>query len=394
MEKIEAQIFQALDEAKIILLVVDARLGITAHDQEIANFLRKRNLSFLVLANKSDVPGREFLEHEFYALGGEGVVSISAEHRLGFDAFWEAVLPFVDKDLVPEKPKNENCIRVCIVGRPNVGKSSLLNRLVGKERAVASSRPGTTTDPVDEEIIVDGQAFLIIDTAGIRRPSKRENDVEDLGVFYAKRNLAQADIALLLVDAEEGITSQDGTIAELVEEAGTAAILIANKWDKAPQEIRRANDAVETFADKAYKLLPLLDFAPLLGMSVLNDRIYGGMPGKDAEDARKLEIPRDLSEIWSLIRELVAAREQTIPAKEIQEYIDQRVFNVEHLVRETGPLKKIHQVGNRPPQFLAYVKDANKASESLRRFLSRAVRERFGFRGNPIRWIFKHRTRL
>lgn len=391
LQNIEKQIVKALEESAVIVLVMDIRAGVTPLDEEIVAYIRRLNIPFVIAANKADVTRETYELADFYRLGAEDVIPLSAEHKLGLVEFWERIAKFLpeEAELRPE----EEPIRVAIVGRPNVGKSSLLNRLVGEERSVASAIPGTTTDPVDVELERDGKKFLLVDTAGIRRHAKRKDDVEDLSVLYAIRNLDDADVAFLVIDAEDGITTQDSRIANLVEESGCACIVIANKWDKAPQNLKSdKEESLEKFREILEKEWPFLDFAPLVAVSAEKGKVYGAKPGTDAEvPETPWRLPRELMEIWTLALELVQAREKSIPPEELHEVVQEAFAVGPKWVEHLGDFRQIHQVGHRPPQFLAFVKDANKVPEALRRYLKRAIRERYGFRGNPIRWVFRHR---
>ncbi len=392
LKGVETQILKAFEESSVIVLVMDIREGVTALDHEIVNFVRKLGKPFLIAANKADLEGRTFQIADFYSLGAEDVIPVSAEHKLGFPELWQAIAPFLKGTERVAGPAVANGIKIAIVGRPNVGKSSLLNQLVGEERSVASAISGTTTDPVDVELEKNGQAFVVIDTAGIRRHAKRADDVENLSVMYAQRALEKADLAFLVLDAEDGVTTQDSRIANLVEESGCAAIIIANKWDKAPQNVHSAKDGVKKFRDMVEKEMPFLDFAPLVAISAERGNIYGAAPGADAIDAMEpWPVPETFSDLWDFAAEMVKAREQRIPPQEVAEAVDTAMAIGPQWVDTIGTLKKVHQVGNRPPQFLAFVKDANEIPEAFRRYLSRVMRERYGFRGNPIRWTFRHR---
>ncbi len=392
LKNIEGQILKALEESAAIVLVMDIREGVTALDEEIVTYIRKLGVPFLIAANKADQNLQTYELADFYQLGADDVIPLSAEHKLGLVDFWERIAGFLPEGT--EAGSDEaGLIKVCIVGRPNVGKSSLLNRLVGEERSVASSIPGTTTDSVDVEIERKGSRFLLVDTAGIRRHAKRENDVEDLGVMYATRNLDKADVALLVIDAEQGITTQDSRIARLVEESGCACIVLANKWDNAPHNVKSdSTEGLKKFREILEAEWPFLDFAPLVAISAEKGKIYGATPGNDAlEPEGPWNLPQYIEGIWSLAQDLIAAREKKISPAELKELVEEAFAVGPNWVEDLGDFRNLHQVGHRPPQFLANVRDANKVPEALRRYLKRAVRERFGYRGNPIRWVFKHK---
>jgi GTP-binding protein len=392
LQNIEGQILLALEESAAIVLVMDIREGVTALDREIVTYIRKLGVPFVIAANKADEPNQTYELADFYELGADDVIPLSCEHKRGLVDFWERMVKFLPEDPGPAL-SDDDLVRVCIVGRPNVGKSSLLNRIVGEERSVASSIPGTTTDPVDVEIERNGRRFLLVDTAGIRRHAKRENDVEDLGVMYATRNLDSSDVALLIIDAEQGVTTQDSRIARLVEESGCACIVLANKWDNAPHTVKSDSaEGVKKFREIVDAEWPFLDFAPLVAISAEKGKVYGSSPGNDAlEPEGPWNLPHRIEEIWSLALDLITAREKKVSPAELKEVVEEAFAVGPNWVEDLGDFRNLHQVGHRPPQFLAQVRDANKVPEALRRYLKRAVRERFGFRGNPIRWVFCHK---
>jgi len=392
LKNIEDQILKALEDSAVIVLIMDIREGVTALDKDITTYIRKLSVPFVIAANKADEPNQSYELADFYQLGADDVIPISAEHKRGIVDFWERIEKFLPEDSGPGLVE-EGLVRVCIVGRPNVGKSSLLNQMVGEVRSVASSIPGTTTDPVDIEIERGGQRFLLVDTAGIRRHAKRENDEEDLGVMYATRNLDSSDIAFLVIDAEEGVTSQDSRIAKLVEESGCGVIILANKWDNAPHNIKSDSaEGVKKFRELVEKDWPFLDFAPLVAISAEKGKVYGAIEGTDSlEPEGEWNLPKQLEGIWSLSLDLIRAREKLVSPEELKEVVDEALAVGPNWVEDLGSFRKLQQVGHRPPQFIAHVRDANKVPDALRRYLMRSVRERFGFRGNPIRWVFRHK---
>jgi GTP-binding protein len=212
-------------------------------------------------------------------------------------------------------------------------------------------------------------------------------------VLYATRNLEKSDVAFLVVDSEDGITTQDSRIARLVEESGCAAILVANKWDKAPQHVKSdSKEGLKKFREVVDKDWPFLDFAPLVAISAHSGKVYGAVEGADSESPEgPWRLPREIGDLWTLALDLIEARKKTLSPEELRELVDEAFAVGPNWIADLGEFRQLHQVGHRPPQFLAYVKDANKVPEALRRYLKRAVRERYGYRGNPIRWVFRHR---
>lgn len=388
---IEKQVLKALEESALIVQVVDVRLGLTDLDREIANYIRRLGIPFVIAANKADEDKKTYMIGDFYELGADEVLPVSAEHKWGIHDFWTSIERFLPE--AEAAPEEDGLLRVCIVGRPNAGKSTFLNQLVGEERSVASAMPGTTTDPVDVQIEREGRKILLVDTAGIRRGAKRKDDVEDLAVMYAERVLNQADLCFLLIDASDGITSQDSRIAALVEESGCTVIVVANKWDLAPHEIKSDTpEGMKKFRELIEKDWPFLDFAPLVAITAEKGKLYGAAPGTDAEDATAdWNLPRSFKDLWRFGLEMVESRELKIDAKDLKELVKEAIDVGPKWSDAIGEFRQVHQVGNRPPQFMAFVRDANKVPEALRRYLKRQVREKYGFRGNPIRWVFKHK---
>jgi GTP-binding protein len=390
LQNIEAQIMKAFEESAVIVLVMDIRMGPTNLDHDIVKFIRKLNIPFVIAANKADQFGNTYELAEFYSLGADQIFPVSAEHRQGIEEFWLGIEKYLPEYVpVPDK----GAYRIAIVGRPNVGKSSLLNLLAGEVRSVASSLAGTTTDSVDIDLQRCGHEFKLIDTAGIRRHAKRKDDVEDLAVMYAQRNLEQADLAFFVVDTKEGITSQDSRIATLVEESGCACIVLANKWDLAPHEIKSmSGDAVKKFREEMDKAWNFLSFAPLVAISAEKGKVYGATPGDDAlEPEGPWNLPARIDDLWAFALDMLEARNREVSPEELNDVVKEAFAVGPNWVDGLGEFRKLHQVGHRPPQFLAFVKDANSIPEALRRYLKRAMREKYGYRGNPIRWVFRHK---
>jgi GTP-binding protein len=409
---IETQILAGLKEACLVLFVVDARAGRLPLDDEIAKFLRREGKKFTVLCNKIDTDKQENWETEFRALGGEGILPVSAEHRRGIGAIWQEIssrLPAeeIEEGIVSDTeaeseakelkvpsarslPFADRPIRICILGRPNVGKSSFLNALLREERAVESAIPGTTTDPIDVDFDFMGQKFTIIDTAGIRRHSKRADDVENLSVMYAKRNLEKVDLAFLVLDAADGVTAQDAKIASLLCESGAAAVVIANKWDLAPESMRAQGErALAEFVKSAAKEIPFLDYAPIVALSAKESRVYSAVAGADADHVRPLRIRSDIDALWYLAKDLCVERDHAVPTVELNKVLVETAPRGPNIAESVGKVLFAHRVGVRSPVFCAYVQNPKKIPDSYRRYLTKTVRSHFGFRGNPIRWIFR-----
>ncbi len=344
----------ALDLAWHILYVIDGRTEITAADRDLARLLRPLNKPLTLVVNKIDVPAREDLVPEFYSLGLGEPVPISAEHKLGIDDLLERVTapfpkPHPEEQESEAKPKR---IKVAIIGRPNVGKSTMLNALVGSERAIVSPVAGTTRDAVDESIQEGNTIYRFVDTAGIRRKGKTKEMTEKLSVVMARRHIRMANVVLLMLDATEGVVGSDATIAGYAHEEGRAVIIVANKWDAAENKGKRA------FTESVRDQLKFLDYAPLLFASALN-----------AEGIRR---------IMSTIRQCFDAASQRVTTGELNRFAETLRFNTDIRVYY------MTQASIRPPTFVVFTDKAGKVHFSIERFLTNRLREKFGFEGTPI----------
>src|SRR5258708_2543232 len=252
----------AFDLAAHIIYIIDGRTEITGTDRDLAKMLRRIGKPVSVAVNKVDVPSRESLTHEFYALGFPDVFPVSAEHRLGLDDLLDHISrDFSRTDAAAESGEEPKAIKVAIIGRPNVGKSTLLNELVGEERSIVSPVAGTTRDAVDQTVVHDGAEFVFVDTAGIRRKGKTKLMAEKLSVVMARRHIRIANVVLLILDASEGVVALDATIAGYAHEEGRAVILCVNKWDIASEPSKKA------FTQKIRDELKFLEYAPIAFVS-------------------------------------------------------------------------------------------------------------------------------
>ncbi|HEX3683115.1 MAG TPA: ribosome biogenesis GTPase Der [Bryobacteraceae bacterium] len=343
----------ALELAWHILFVIDGRTEITAADRELAQLLRPLGKPLTLVVNKIDVKARESLVPEFYSLGLGDPLAISAEHRLGLDELLEQVTePFptgAQEDAGDEKQRR---IKIAIIGRPNVGKSTLLNALVGTERAIVSPIPGTTRDAVDETVHEGNTAFRFVDTAGIRRKGRTTEMTEKLSVVMARRHIRMANVVLLVVDATEGVVGSDATIAGYAHEEGRAVIIVVNKWDAAEGKSKRA--FTETVRDQ----LKFLDYAPVVFASA-----------KKGEGIRR---------IMTTIRRCFEAASKRVTTGELNRFVETLKFS--------GEVKIYYmtQASIRPPKFVVFTDKADKMHFSMERALVNQLRKRFGFEGTPI----------
>ena len=255
----------AIEEADIILFLMDGREGLVPSDQEIAGILRRTGKRVYYVVNKIDGPRHEALTGEFYRLGVDRIFSISAEHGLGIGELMSEAAESIAAVEEKGEEGEEERIRIAVIGRPNTGKSSLVNRILGIERAIVNPAPGTTRDPVDTPFEFNGKPYLLIDTAGIRRKSRISLKLEKYSIMEALRILSRSDVALILIDAEEGITEQDTKIAGLAFERGKACIIVVNKWDKIEKDNSTTGKFVEDIKDK----LKFMDFSPIIFISAV-----------------------------------------------------------------------------------------------------------------------------
>jgi GTPase len=268
-DEIRGQATRALKDADFILFVVDGAAGLLSEDRDIAQDLRAESSKTVLIVNKTDRKDAEEAVHDFWALGFDRIFPMSAEHGAGLDELIDAIGEIVPPESVEDEEEDENApIRVAIIGRPNVGKSSLLNRLTQEERAVVSPISGTTRDAIDSEITRNGRPYVIIDTAGIRRKGKTTDQAEKLAVMSARNAIERCEIALCIFDATEGVTGQDATVAGYAEDAGKAALILVNKWDAE----QHGPDDYKKFEEQLRFRLKFLAYAPLLFISAKTGR--------------------------------------------------------------------------------------------------------------------------
>lgn len=352
---IPAEIFKqarvALEAADQVILLVDGRAELTAADRELAVLLRRLGKPVTVAVNKIDAPQRELLAPQFYELGFDAVFPISAEHRLGIDELLEHLTR--DFPSAPAEPAPPTArIKVAIIGRPNVGKSTLLNTLVGQERTIVSPVPGTTRDAVDETVLRDGVEYVFVDTAGIRRKGKTRLMAEKLSVVMARRHIRLADVVLLVLDATEGVVGLDATIAGYAHEGGRALVILVNKWDIAPNKDKAA------FVATIRREMKFLDYAPVAFLAA--------------------KTGAGVSQLFGLIRRGYEAASRRVPTAELNRFL---------ATLELDPNLKIRymtQVGVRPPSFVVFTGSDRGLHFSTERYFINRLREQFGFAGTPI----------
>jgi GTPase len=359
----QAQI--ALNSASLVFFVVDGRTSITASDQELARLLRRTAKPVFVVVNKIDSEKQAADASEFYRLGTDRVFPISAEHGRGITELLDEVAISIPAPEETEEAASGE-IRVSIIGRPNVGKSTLLNKLVGQERAMVSPIAGTTRDAVDSVIQHDGLTIRFVDTAGIRRKGKTELKAEKLSVVMARRHLERSDVAILVIDGPEGVTAVDAHIGGYAHEAGRSVIIVVNKWDMVQKTHRVTADYEKQIREK----LKFLSFAPIAFISA-----------KTGQRVQKL---------YGMIDEVYKARFVKIPTRDLNEFLRQEVLARGGLPSDVK-IRYVAQVKVNPPTFVMFSNKVKKLHFSFERFIENRIRERFSFAGTPI--IIRQRSK-
>ena len=365
---VRLQAEEAMREADVIVWVVDASSGLTAADHEVADQLRTSRKPVILTANKVDNPRREQdAIAEFGALGFEEPVMISALHGEGTGDLLDAILEWFPK--APPDEEVQPAVSVAIVGRPNVGKSSLVNKLVGVPRSIVRDEPGTTRDAIDSPIQRDGQTILLIDTAGIRRRGRIQPGVEKFSVLRAVRAIERADVAVLLIDATEGMLAQDAHVAGYVDEAARGLIVAVNKWDL----VEKHPKAQQEYTEVLRRELKFADWAPVLYISARTGQ----------------RVDRVVTEALTI----QAERTKRVPTPALNEVIRKAVDA--HPLTERGRALKIYytaQTSISPPKFTCFCNSPKMVHFSYVRYLDNTLRANFGFHGTPIRFEFRARN--
>jgi GTP-binding protein len=388
---IHRQAMRAIDEADAVLLVVDGRAGLSAVDHELANQLRKTGKPLFLAVNKLDHAVRDDLVHDFHALGLGTPFAISAAHGRGIDPLLEAIVAAIvpgartdapaedaeddkddvfdvldDDDETPEAPEPPRALRVAFVGRPNAGKSSLTNRLLGEERSLVHDVAGTTTDPVDTPFSIGGRDYVLVDTAGIRRKAKIDAEIEKIAVSMAIGQVDRADIVVLVIDAELGPAEQDARIAGMIEDAGRALVIALNKSDRISGDAAKA-----ALREQTTDTFHFLSWAPVVLLSALR--------GDGVE------------RLLDHVDQVAAEHRKRIPTAQLNKFFAE-------VIEETPPalhhgravrINYITQATARPPTFVLWANSPDGLAPSYKRFIANRLRDRYGFRGTPLRIAIK-----
>jgi GTP-binding protein len=346
-----------LEGAAQIILVVDGRAEITGADRDLARMLLHLGRPVTLAVNKADTAAHQELVHAFHELGIADVFPVSAEHSTGVDALLDHVTAGFETSETARAAEKQS-IQVAIIGRPNVGKSTLLNALTGQERAIVSPVAGTTRDAVDERVERDGVEYVFVDTAGIRRKGKTRLMAEKLSVVMARRNIRMAHVVLLVLDALEGVSTNDATIAGYAHEGGRGLILCVNKWDE------RKRQSKNEFEREIRDQFKFLEYAPIKFISA--------------------KTGAGVAALFPLIREVYEAASLRIPTAELNRWVERLRF-------EERKIYYVTQASIRPPSFIAFTNKGGPLHFSHERYLINQLRRSFGFRGTPI--VFKTRAK-
>lgn len=368
MDHIRRQVLQAIDEAQLLLFLVDAKAGMTAADQEVADLLRRSGKPVVLVANKADNMRRVEDATEFFSLGLGEPQAVSALNGAGTGDLLDLIM-----DLLPELPEYQDGVeagglKVAIIGRPNVGKSALTNAILGEERVIVSDIAGTTRDAIDTPFEFEGQEMTLIDTAGMRRPGRLEGSIEHYSVMRAKHAIERADVAVVVFDAYDGLKAQDLHILGLALDEATGLVVFANKWDLMQDEDRGE------FLNRFRKRIRFATWVPAIAGSAL--------AGIGIEE---------------LLREVRAAgeeRDKRIPTSELNAILRGAMSRRPPPIVRVKRLKLLYatQARTNPPTFILFVNDTELVTNAYQRYLENALRRQFGFRGTGIRMIFRNRS--
>ena len=366
--KLQAEI--AMDLADVIIFMVDMKDGVTANDKDVSVLLRKVKKPVVLVVNKVDKVGAPPVEiYDFYNLGMGEIFPVSSEHGLGMgDLLDECYKYFPAVDGNEEEEEN---IKVAIIGKPNAGKSSLLNKITGEARAIVSDVPGTTRDAIDTPIEKNGQKFVFIDTAGIRRRSKIDDDIEKYSVMRAWNAVDRSDVCVILIDAEQGVTEQDSKIAGYAHDQGKASIIVVNKWDL----VEKQTNTMKSYTKEVHAALPFMQYAPVLFISALTgqrvDKLYEYIVSVSNNSSFRIQT----GVLNDLLGEMLAM---------VQPPSDKgRRLKVFYMT----------QVGINPPTFILFINDKELMHYSYERYIENQLRKAFEFTGTPIKFVLRERDK-
>lgn len=369
LQQMREQSQLAMEEADVIIFLMDGRAGLTPSDVEVVEMLRRVKKPVFFVVNKVDGEKLENEAADFFTLGVDSLHTISAEHNRGVNDLMEEVVAALPKSST--RVDDEDITRIAVVGRPNVGKSSLVNRLLGFERVVANPTPGTTRDSVDTLFTCNKKRYLLIDTAGIRRKGKTTQKLEKYSVVDSLRSIERADVVLIVINAEEGVTEQDERIAGYAFEAGKACIFVVNKWDT----LAKDNSTLGKFVDQIKTEFKYLSFAPIVFVS--------------AKSGQRI------NRIMEEVERVMAQYSKRVTTSDLNRVFSEAVDR-HHAPLSHGRRVKFYyatQVGTKPPTFVVFTNQPEGVHFSYERYLMNKFREAFDFTGSPLKIIFRGRDR-
>jgi GTP-binding protein len=383
LEAMGRQVAVAIEEADVILFVVDGRAGQITSDSEVAEMLRRANKPVVLAVNKIDGAKHDLLENDFWSLGLDNLIGISAAHGRGvydllervIDALPEAPEEVVDDLALIDDGLDEGMPRpllIAVIGRPNIGKSTLINHLLGAERHVVDNAPGTTMDPVDSALEIDGNKYVLVDTAGVRRRQKIDTQLERFVSMRSIRSIERAHVCLLVIDGIEGPTDQDSKLAHLVEVRGRALIVLINKWDLAADLEDVNSRAIE---DEMEKQLQHVSWAPHLFISA--------------------KTGKGVHRILPLVEKVGEQFTRRIPTSQLNRFLERTIANHTPPQKNNRPVRLYYATQHRvrPPTITFFANNADGVVSDYRRYISNRLRTEFGFEGTPLRIAYKARRR-
>ncbi len=359
----------AIEVADIIVFLTDIKQGVTSDDFEVSSILRKANKPVILVCNKSDKIGETPAElYEFYNLGLGDPLPVSSLNKLGMGEVLDAIY-----EHFPEESSNEDnsdFIKVAVIGKPNVGKSSLINKILGENRLIVSNIAGTTRDAIDTKVENSSGKYIFIDTAGIRRKSKIEEDIERYSIIRAKASIEKADVCILVIDALEGVTDQDAKIAGEAHESGKGVIILINKWDA----IEKETGSLENYKKDVYTKLAYLDYAPILFVSALTGQ--------------------RIDKLFPLINDVNTENSKRVTTGTLNDVINEAITIVQPPSDKGRRLKVYYatQVSVRPPTFVVFCNSVKLFHFSYQRYIENQLRKSFGFSGTPVRIIPREKS--
>lgn len=368
-EAIRFQAHQAIEDADLIVLLLDGKAGASPFDHDLIDILRLSEKKVLYVVNKIDGPEQEVLLADFYRLGIENLLPVSAEHRFGVNDFLDELIASLPQAPAGEDVDGQKRIRMAVVGRPNVGKSSLINRILGEERLLVSDIPGTTRDAIDSICKVNRKEYLLIDTAGIRRKGKVSKKLEKFSIIKALRSLDRCDVALIVIDADEGVTDQDINIAGYAYERGCGCILLLNKWDL----IEKDSKTVKKYYAELRMQAKFLNFAPAMTISALTGQ--------------------RIQKIFSLAEEVYTQYDSRIGTGKLNRVLNKATERNEPSLHRGQRIKFYYatQISTKPPTFVCFVNYPNAVHFSYQRYLINQIRAETNLDKTPIRLILRQR---